>query len=211
MKDLTNRTDLLSLFQVGDFLFLKDDTDFVFRVLTATLVEPLFGEAGRRVRFANAVQEALDTVHDEPTNAFNPNREVVTADGVTVVSHANALGVTVPDATRNRKNKKVETLGKIPVTYQTVYSKYRTATDVVTAVEPTAVGFVEGHAELWADYLAGGEGALTNRKLSGDLFDRGWKSVCCDALSKTVAGIRLCIVRWRVRPRRTVGGRKPLP
>lgn len=192
MKDLTNRTDLLSLFQVGDFLFLKDDTDFAFRVLTATLVEPLFGDEGRRIRFATAVQEALDTVHSEPTNAFNPNREVVTEDGVTVVSHANTLGVTVPDATRNRKNKKVETLGKIPVTYQTVYSNYRTATDVVTAVEPTAVGFVEGHAELWADYLAGGKGALNDKQLESELFDWNWKSVCCDAYSKTVAGIRLC-------------------
>ena len=194
MKDLTNRTNLLELFQVGDFLFLKDDTDFVFRVLTATLVEPLFGEEGRRVRFANAVQEALDTVHEEPTNAFNPNREVVTPEGLSVVSHANTLGLTVPDATRNRKNKKVQTLGKIPVGYKTAYSHLRSADDVVRTAVPEAVGFVEGHAELWADYLAGGEGALKNKELEKELFDWNWKSVCCDAYSKTVAGVRLCRV-----------------
>ncbi len=192
MKDLTNRTHLLELFQVGDFLFLKDDTDFVFRVLTATLVEPLFGAEGRRVRFANAVQEALDTVHDEPTNAFNPNREVVTADGVTVVSHANTRGVTIPDATRNRKNKKVVTLGQISVTHNTVYSHLRSADDVVTTAVPEAVGFVAGHAELWADFLAGGEGALNNKRLSDELFEWNWVSVCCGSFSKTVAGIRLC-------------------
>ncbi len=192
MKDLTNRTDLLSLFQVGDFLFLKDDTDFVFRVLTATLVEPLFGDEGRRIRFATAVQEALDTVHDEPTNEFNPNREVVTADGVTVVSHANTRGVTIPDATRNRKNKKVVTLGQISVTHNTVYSHLRSADDVVTTAVPEAVGFVAGHAELWADFLAGGEGALNNKRLSDELFEWNWVSVCCGSFSKTVAGIRLC-------------------
>lgn len=192
MKDLTNRTNLLELFQVGDFLFLKEDTDFVFRVLTATLVEPLFGEEGRRVRFANAVQEALDTVHEEPTNAFNPNREVVTSEGVSVVSHANSLGVTVPDATRNRKNKKVQTLGEIPVGYKTVYSHLATADDVVRTAVPEAVGFVSGHAELWADYLAGGKGALNDPRLEAELFEWNWKSVCCDSYSKTVAGIRLC-------------------
>ena len=112
----------------------------------------------------------------------------VTNDGLTLteVAQANAL------ATHEVRDKSRKAPWVNDVTYKTVYSNYKTATDVVTAVEPTAVGFVEGHAELWADYLAGGEGALTNRKLSGDLFDRGWKSVCCDALSKTVAGIRLC-------------------
>ena len=192
MKDLTNRTHLLELFQVGDFLFLKDDTDFVFRVLTATLVEPLFGEEGRRVRFANAVQEALDTVHDEPTNTFNPNREVVTADGITVVSHAHNLGVFLPNALKARNNKKVETLGKIPVTHTTVYSHLRSADDVVRTAVPEAVGFVPGHAELWADFLAGGQGALNDKRLTDELFEWNWKSVCCDAFSKTVAGIRLC-------------------
>ncbi len=192
MKDLTNRTHLLELFQVGDFLFLKDDTDFVFRVLTATLVEPLFGAEGRRVRFANAVQEALDTVHDEPTNAFNPNREVVTADGITVVSHAHNKGVFLPNALKARKENKVETLGKISVTHTTRYSHLRSATDVVRTAVPEAVGFVPGHAELWADFLAGGPGALNNKRLSDELFEWNWKSVCCGAFSKTVAGIRLC-------------------
>lgn len=192
MKDLTNRTHLLELFQVGDFLFLKDDTDFVFRVLTTTLVEPLFGVEGRRIRFAVAVQEALDLVHDEPTNAFNPNREVVTADGITVVSHASNLGVTVPDALHGRKNKKSETLGQIPVTHTTVYSHLATADDVVRTAVPTAVGFVPGHAELWNDFLLGGKGALNDKRLTEELFEWNWVSVCCGSFSKTVAGIRLC-------------------
>lgn len=76
--------------------------------------------------------------------------------------------------------------------YKTVYSNYKSATDVVTADEPTAVGYKAGYAELWQDYLAGGPGALNDSKLSKKLFEKEWKSVCCKANAKTVAGIRLC-------------------
>ena len=112
----------------------------------------------------------------------------VTSEGLTLteVAQANAL------ATHEVRDKSQKAPWVNDVTYKTVYSNYKSATDVVTADEPTAVGYQAGHAELWRDYLAGGEGALNDSKLSKKLFDLEWKSVCCDALSKTVAGIRLC-------------------
>ncbi len=112
----------------------------------------------------------------------------VTNDGLTLTEVAEAKAL----STHTVKNKSRKAPWFDKTDYKTVYANCKTATDVVTTVKPTAVGFVEGHAELWADYVAGGDGALANRKLSGELFDKGWKSVCCDALSKTVAGIRLC-------------------
>ena len=112
----------------------------------------------------------------------------VTQDGLTLteVAEANAL------ATHVVKDKSKSAPWFNNAQYKTVYSNYKSATDVVTADEPTAVGYKAGHAELWRDYLAGGPGALNDRKLSKELLEQDWKSVCCGANAKTVAGIRLC-------------------
>ena len=112
----------------------------------------------------------------------------VTQDGLTLteVAEANALATHVV----RDKSKKAPWFDNAE--YKTVYSNYKSATDVVTADEPTAVGYKAGHAELWADYLAGGPGALNDRQLSKELLEQDWKSVCCGANAKTVAGIRLC-------------------
>lgn len=112
----------------------------------------------------------------------------VTQDGLTLteVAEANALATHVV----RDKSKSVPWFDNAQ--YKTVYSNYKSATDVVTADEPTAVGYTAGYAELWADYLAGGPGALNDRKLSKQLFEKEWKSVCCKANAKTVAGVRLC-------------------
>jgi len=74
----------------------------------------------------------------------------------------------------------------------TVYSHLRTATDVLRSDIPEAAGYNPKSSELWNSYLDGGDGALSNKKMSRELFASGWKSDCCDRAMKTVAGIDLC-------------------
>ncbi len=112
----------------------------------------------------------------------------VTSEGLTLTEVAEAKAL----STHTVKNKSRKAPWYNKADYKTVYANCKTATDVVTTARPTAVGFVEGYAELWADYLAGGNGALANKKLTKELLEDDWKSVCCKANAKTVAGIRLC-------------------
>jgi hypothetical protein len=112
----------------------------------------------------------------------------ITDEGLTLTEVAEAKALT----THTVKDKSAKQPWFNNVAHRTVYSNLATADEVVATAVPSAVGFVQGNAELWADYLAGGQGALANRKLTSDLFEKGWKSVCCDALAKNVAGISLC-------------------
>ena len=86
--------------------------------------------------------------------------------------------------------------GKSPwagnVHYKTVYSNLMTASDVVRSDIPTAVGYEPKASAMWNDYLDGGNGALSDRSLTNNLFLKGFMSDCCSAPSKTVAGQALC-------------------
>ena len=113
----------------------------------------------------------------------------VTADGITLTEVAQEKGLqthTVKDS-----SKKAPWLNN--ATYQTVYSNYRSADAVVTAEEPTARGYKAGQAELWADYLAGGEGATKqNKKLINTTVSDAPLSNCCGKELKEIADVTFC-------------------
>ena len=129
----------------------------------------------------------------------------VTQDGLTLteVAEANAL------ATHEVRDKSKSAPWFNDVTYKTVYSNYKTATDVVTADEPTAVGYKAGHAELWADYLAGGPGALNDRQLSKELLDRTGRASAVEQTQRPLQGFVFAktVVESLSLPR--LRGRKP--
>ncbi len=113
----------------------------------------------------------------------------VTADGLTLTEVAQEKGLQTHEV--KDSSKKAPWLNN--PTYKTIYSNYRSATDVVTADEPTARGYKKGQSDLWRDYISGGEGATKqNAKwINEDVSDVPLTN-CCKKELKEVAGVTFC-------------------
>ena len=187
--NVTNTINLTEIFEVGQVLFMENNKDFSFEVVSAYNVTPLFGDEGRKVRLSKAVKEAIEVGKDYTPNNFNPAEEVVNDKGLNILEIARSKGVKIG-------NPKVQIrkagMGVVGLTQETVYSHLKSADDVVRSDIPEAVGYNPNDSKLWNDYLNGGDGALANRHLTKELFNQGWVSDCCNAFPKRVAGLNLC-------------------
>ena len=188
MKNIGNTINLTNLFEVGEIIFLEENKDFSFEVVSPYNVKRLFGEDQKPVKLATGVKLALKEITGVSPTHFKPGELVVNSDNLTLVEVGELKNISVP----NNIKKSSGSVGPVPVNYKTVYSHLRSASDVVRSDIPEAIGYNSQSSELWNSYLDGGDGALSNKKLSRDLFTSGWRSDCCEKFVKTVAGIDLC-------------------
>jgi len=188
MKNLGNTINLTNLFEVGEIIFLEENSDFAFEVVSPYNVKPLFGESVKPVKLATGVKNALKEITGVSPTYFKPAELVVNSENLTLVEVGELKNISVP----NNIKKSTGSIGEIPLNYQTVYSHLRSADDVVRSDIPEAVGYNSKSAALWNDYLDGGRGALNNTTLSNQLLTQFWESNCCGSYSKVVAGITLC-------------------
>jgi len=186
MSNTTNTLNLTEVFSKGDVLISTINPDLSVEVVSPYMVTASW--LPRNVRFATATKHVLDEAGLEATE-FNPAEMWEDVDGVSVGQRFVEANIVAPSPTKKRKGK---TGFQIPVTGKTLYSHLRSADDVVTTDIPEAHGYIAGQADMWKDYLSGGEGALQDDRLSNKLLNEGWVSVCCNAYAKEVAGVTLC-------------------
>lgn len=188
MKNITNTTPLTRLFEIGEIIFLEEDSAFAFEVVSSKMVRPLFGEGTKSMSFANGVRLSLEIITGEHVNDFSPNNLVVNKDGLTVsqVGEINNIGLPT------KINKGKGGVGPVSLNHQTVYSNLLTASDVVRSDIPEAIGYDPNASALWNSYLDGGDGALASKALSSELMDKGWSTDCCGSYTRAVAGFTLC-------------------
>ena len=192
MSNTTNTLNLTDVYAEGDLLVSTIDPTYNVVVVSPYMVDASWMNPSK-VRFATATKDLLETLDDVghlDATDFDPSTLWEDQTGTLVKTRFAEQSISVPDPTKKRKGKKG--LGVIPADYKTAYSHLRSADDVVTTDIPDAIGYVAGHSALWADYLAGGEGALKDKKLTDNIMEKGWVSMCCGAYKKTVAGIDLC-------------------
>ena len=188
MSNTTNTISLTDVFDKGEVLQSTIDPTYTVEVTSPYMVVPSWLPS--KVRFATATRSVLEAEGLDATN-FDPAHLWEDENGVSVSARFAEASIAVPTpSSKTKKGKKG--LGIIPADYKTVYSHLGSADAVVSTSIPEAVGFVEGHAELWSDYLAGGQGALKDKKLTNNILHKGWVSMCCGAYKKEVAGIDLC-------------------
>ena len=186
--NITNTINLTDIFEVGQVLFMESDRNYSFEVVSAYNVRPLFGDESRKLRLSSAVKEAIIIREDYTPNNFNPAEEVVNSDNINIVELARLKGIKIGNPKVQIRPGRL----KVGLFDKTVYSHFLTADEVVRSDIPEAVGYNPNDSELWNDYLDGGDGAMKNKSLTTQLFEKGWVSDCCQAFPKQVAGLVLC-------------------
>jgi len=186
--NVTNTINLTNIFEVGEILFMESDKNFSFEVVSSYNVKPLFGDEGRKVRLSVGVKEAIMVREDYTPNNFNPAEEVVNNENINIVELARLKGIKVGNPKVQIRKEGI----KVGLFEKTVYSHFLTSDEVVRSDIPEAAGYNPNDSELWNSYLDGGDGALTNKSLTTELFNKGWVSDCCNSYPKKVAGLVLC-------------------
>ena len=189
--DITNNFHFFKCgFEVGEPVFYKADARFVATVKSETRVLTHFGDKTESVSLTKAHGKVRFLETGEVASGFFAPDEWVDSKGLTLTDRAFSYNQLV---SRKVKRNKTETLGKITVDYKTVYSSLTSATDVVTTDVPEAVGYKEGEASLWKDYLAGGEGASSRnyRLINLEVKDEVVSACCVKPLRET-AGFVWC-------------------
>ena len=97
MKNLGNTINLTNLFEVGEIIFLEENSDFAFEVVSPYNVKPLFGESVKPVKLATGVKNALKEITGVSPTHFKPAELVVNSENLTLVEVGELRNISVPN------------------------------------------------------------------------------------------------------------------